>query len=69
MSNARVELPEMPLRPLARAGYSLAAVWIFGGAAYFFVQFSLAVYRAHESSIDGLLAGIAHAFGVEGFGS
>ncbi len=69
MSNARVELPETPLTPLARVGYGLAGAWIFGGAVYFFVRFSWVVYRAHESSIDRLLAGLARAFGVEGFDS
>ncbi|MCH7908963.1 MAG: hypothetical protein IIB38_05035 [Candidatus Hydrogenedentes bacterium] len=69
MSDPRTEIPDTPLTPLARAGYGLAAVWIFGGGAYFFARFSQAVYRAHESSIDRLLAVAARALGMDGFDS
>ena len=69
MSNARTDISETRLTPLTRAGYGLAAVWIFGGGAYFFAHFSQVVYRAHESGIDRLLAGVARAFGVSGFDS
>ena len=69
MRNARTDISETRLTPLTRTGYGLAALWIFGGGAYFFARFSQAVYRAHESSIDRLLAGVARAFGVDGFDS
>ena len=69
MSNAQAENADTARTPLARAGYALATVWIFGGATFFFTRFSQGVYRAHESSIDRLLSGIARALSMGGFDS
>jgi len=38
-----------------RAGFVLAAAWIFGGMAFYFIRFSARFYYANRAAIDGLL--------------
>jgi hypothetical protein len=40
---------------LRRAGNVAAALWVFGGAFYFFIHFTLVFYRANEPAILGVL--------------
>lgn len=48
--------PESPAGPthLQRAGDIAAALWIFGGAIYFYLYFSLTFYQSNRSAIDGI---------------
>jgi len=36
------------------AGNAIAALWIFGGALYFFFHFTAVFYHANKSAIDSL---------------
>ncbi len=46
-----------PLRDFLRfAGNVLAALWIFGGMAFFFIRFSTIFYYANKPAVDALMA-------------
>lgn len=38
-----------------KIAYSMAALWIFGGAAYFYIRFSVIFLNDNRAAIDGLL--------------
>lgn len=38
--------------PLHRTAYGLAAVWIFGGALYFYAHFTQVFYEANQSAFE-----------------
>ncbi|MCP4642370.1 MAG: hypothetical protein GY851_18130 [bacterium] len=40
------------------AGPGVAAVWIFGSAAYFLVRFSLTFYDENRTAIEGVVEAI-----------
>lgn len=37
------------------AAYIIAALWIFGGTAFFLLRFTLRFYQANQSAIEGLV--------------
>ena len=52
-------------RPAIRAfGTSVAALWIFGGAAYYYVRFSMTFYEANRAAFEDLASRIGEAFGL-----
>jgi hypothetical protein len=44
-------------------GNAIAALWILGGALYFFVHFTSVFYQANKSAIDGVLDRIRQLVG------
>lgn len=55
---------DQPAEVLGRWGSRVAAVWIFGGAVFFFVSFSLVFYTSHEPGIDAAARRIGEALGL-----
>lgn len=51
-------------RPVATAGYILAAIWIFGGAIWFYIRFSIVFYTANKPSIDGAFSRLLETLGL-----
>ena len=47
-------------------GDGAAIVWIFGGATYFLVHFSLVFYVANKASIDAAASGLSRMLGLDG---
>ncbi len=58
--------PEPPIqpRPATKAGYILAAIWIFGGALWFYIRFTIAFYTANKPSIDSALSRLLETLGL-----
>lgn len=41
---------------LRRGGYTIAALWIFGGAFLFYTRFTILFYMEHQAAIDSAVA-------------
>lgn len=47
-------------------GYAVASLWIFGGAVFFYVRFSMVFYHANKGAIDEVALGMAEKLGLAG---
>lgn len=48
---------------LRAAGNTVLAIWLFGGAAFFLVRFTVVVYEAHKMAITPLLGTLHDIWG------
>lgn len=43
---------------------TLAIIWIFGGAAYFYIRFSYIFYQSNRGAIEALLQRLSQALTI-----
>ena len=58
--------PLPPLSPLQRAGYTLATLWIFGVALFYYIRFTFLIYATHQTAIDDILKRLTDTLGITG---
>lgn len=64
MTPEHVQESSVPGRPASTAGYILTAIWIFGGAIWFYIRFSIVFYTANKPSIDGAFSRLLETLGL-----
>lgn len=60
------ETPDQPLTPIQRAGYTVATLWIFGVALFYYIRFTFLIYATHQTDIDALLKRLTDSLGITG---
>ena len=61
--NAIQKTPRESMSPGQRFGLTVAVVWIFGGALWFYIRFTIVFYRANQSAIDSALKRLGNLVG------